>query len=223
MIRRRPRLRIRAGLVVFIAGLVVAVASPVEHGAGQTPPPPAPDPVPDTNPNPPPTGGSSGGDSTGSPGGSSGGDSPGSSRGSAGASPPPASDGTESSTNLRDGQESETTPEPKRQKQHADKPDQQTTAAPEARDPPARPAGIALGGGARPEASTPADLELFILALAGMLALVLLLLAATPPHVLAGVSVALAERQRKVEIGVAAVLMSLVIGLLAAQCGAQLR
>jgi hypothetical protein len=58
--------------------------------------------------------------------------------------------------------------------------------------------------------------------LAGALALVLLILAATPPRVLAGVSVALAARQRKVELGIAAVLVSLVFGLLAAQCGAQL-
>ena len=132
------------------------------------------------------------------------------------------SDGTESGTNSRDGQDSETKPEPKRQKPEADKPDPQATAAPEARDPPARPAGIALGVGAQP--NTPSsDLELFVLALAGALALVLLLFAATPPRVLAGVSVALAERQRKVELGIAAVLLSLVIGLLAAQCGAQLR
>jgi hypothetical protein len=214
---------IRPWLVVLITGLVVTVAFPVEPGAGQAPPPPAPDPVPDTNPNAPPTGGSSGGDPSGSPDSSSGSDSSGSSSGSTGASPPPVSDETESSTNSRDGQQSGTRTEPKRQKEHADKPDSQANAAPEARDPPARPTGSLLGLGARPNTSTPADLELFVLALAGALALVLLILAATPPRVIAGVSVALAARQRKVELGIAAVLVSLVFGLLAAQCGAQLR
>jgi hypothetical protein len=132
------------------------------------------------------------------------------------------SDGTESSTNSRDGRDSETKPEPKRQKPHADKPDPQATAAAEARDPPARPAGTAPRVGVQPIAPS-SDLELFVLALAGALALVLLLLAATPPRVLAGVSVALAARQRNLELGIAAVLLSLIFGLLAAQCGAQLR
>jgi hypothetical protein len=215
---------IRPWLLVLITGLVVAVALPVEPGAGQAPPPPpAPDPVPDANPNAPPTGGSSGGDSSDSPDSSSEGDSSESSSGSDGAGAPPVSDETESSTSSRDGQQSEPKPEPKRQKQQADKPDPQAKAGSEARDPPARPAGILLGLGARPNASTQADLEPFVLALAGALAVVLLLLAATPPRMLAGVSVTLAARQRKVELGIAAVLLSLVFGLLAAQCGAQLR
>jgi hypothetical protein len=49
-----------------------------------------------------------------------------------------------------------------------------------------------------------------------------MLLAALPPRVLAGVSVALSERRRGAEIIIAAVLWSLVIGLLAARCSAQL-
>jgi hypothetical protein len=81
---------------------------------------------------------------------------------------------------------------------------------------------MALGVGAQSNGSR-ADLELFVLALAGALAVVLLLLVATPPRMVAGVSVALAARQRKVELGIAAVLLSLIFGLLAAQCGANLR
>jgi hypothetical protein len=91
------------------------------------------------------------------------------------------------------------------------------------RDPATRLSGLAPGVGAQAKASTPADLGLFVLALAGALTLVLLILAATPPRVLAGVSVALAARQRQVELGITAVLLSLIFGLLAAQCGAQLR
>ena len=227
-----PSFRLRPWLVVLIAGLFVAIALPAEPGAGQTPPPPAPDPVPDANPNEPPTGGSGGGGgtggSTGGTGGSGGGDSSGSSSGSPGASSPPVSGGNESSSNSGDGQqgaeaqaEAQAKSEPKRQKQDVDKPDVQATAASEARDPPARPAGLAPDGGAQPNVS--ANLELFVLALAGALTVVLLLLAATPPRVLAGVSVTLAQRQRKVELGLAAVLLSLIFGLLAAQCGANLR
>lgn len=228
-----PSFRLRPWLVVLIAGLFVAIALPAEPGAGQTPPPPAPDPVPDANPNEPPTGGSGGGGgtggSTGGTGGSGGGDSSGSSSGSPGASSPPVSGGNESSSNSGDGQQEEAEAqaearaisEPKRQKQDVDKPDVQATAASEARDPPARPAGLAPDGGAQPNVS--ANLELFVLALAGALTVVLLLLAATPPRVLAGVSVTLAQRQRKVELGLAAVLLSLIFGLLAAQCGANLR
>jgi hypothetical protein len=222
VIKHRPSLRIRTCLVVLVAGLVVAIVSPAEPGVGQTSPPPAPDPVPDANPNPPPTGGSSGGDSSGPLDDSSGGDSSGTSSGSAGASPPPASGGTESSRSSRDEQQSQTKPEPKRRK-HADNPDLQAIAAPEVRDPPTRLSGLAPGVGAQAKASTPADLGLFVLALAGALTLVLLILAATPPRVLAGVSVALAARQRQVELGITAVLLSLIFGLLAAQCGAQLR
>jgi hypothetical protein len=221
MIRYRPSLRISPCLAVLVAGLVVAIALPVEPGAGQTPPPPAPDPVPDANPTPPPSGGSSGGGSSESPDSSSG-DSSESSSGSTGASPPPVSDGPESSTSSRDEQQPEPKAEPKREKQHVEKPDRQATAAPDARDPPARPAGMALGVGAQPNGA-PADLKLFVLALSGALAIVLLLLAATPPRLLAGVSVTLAARQRNVELGIAAVLLSLVFGLLAAQCGANLR
>jgi hypothetical protein len=230
-----PSLRLRPWLVVLIAGLFVAIALPVEPGAGQTPPPPAPDPLPDANPSPPPTGGSSGGGgtdgSTGGTGGSSGGNSSGSSSGSPGASSPPASGGNESSSNSGDGQQAEAEAEaeaeaqaksePKRQRQDVDKPDVHAAAASETRDPPARPAGLAPYGGAQPNVSD--NLELFVLALAGALTVVLLLLAATPPRMLAGVSVTLAQRQRKVELGLAAVLLSLIFGLLAAQCGANLR
>jgi hypothetical protein len=235
MSRHGPGFRLRPWLVVLIAGLFVAIALPAEPGAGQTPPPPpAPDPVPDANPNPPPTGGSNGGGGTGGStggtggssggtGGSGGGDSSGSSSGSQGASSPPASGGNESNSNSGDGQQAEAQPEsePKREKQDVDKPDVQAAAASEARDPPARPAGLAPGGGAHPDVSD--SLELFVLALAGALTVVLLLLAATPPRMLAGVSVTLAQRQRKVELGLAAVLLSLIFGLLAAQCGANLR
>jgi hypothetical protein len=222
MIRHRPSLRISPCLAVLVAGLVVAIALPVEPGAGQTPPPPAPDPVPDASPTPPPSGGSSGGGASESPDSSSGSDSSGSSSGSTTASPPPVSGGPESSTSSRDEQQPEPKAEPKREKQHVEKPDRQATAAPDPRDPPARPAGLALGVGAHPNGSS-ADLKPFVLALSGALAIVLLLLAATPPRMLAGVSVALAARQRKVELGIAAVLLSLVFGLLAAQCGANLR
>jgi hypothetical protein len=225
MIRQRPSLRIGPCLAVLVAGLVVAIALPVEPGAGQTPPP-APDPVPDANPTPPPSGGSSGGggggDSPESPDSSGGGDSSGSSSGSTGASSPSAGGGPESSTSSQDEEEPEPKAEPKREKQQVEKPDREGTAAPDARDPPARPAGMALGVGTQPNGS-PADLKLFVLALAGALAIVLLLLAATPPRLVAGVSVTLAARQRKVELGIAAVLLSLVFGLLAAQCGANLR
>jgi hypothetical protein len=233
MSRHGPGFRLRPWLVVLIAGLFVAIALPAEPGAGQTPPPPAPDPVPDANPNPPPTGGSNGGGGTGGStggtggssggtGGSGGGDSSGSSSGSQGASSPPASGGNESNSNSGDGQQAEAQPEsePKREKQDVDKPDVQAAAASEARDPPVRPAGLA-DGGAQPDVSD--SLELFVLALAGALTVVLLLLAATPPRMLAGVSVTLAQRQRKVELGLAAVLLSLIFGLLAAQCGANLR
>jgi hypothetical protein len=231
MSRHGPGFRLRPWLVVLIAGLFVAIALPAEPGAGQTPPPPAPDPVPDANPNPPPTGGSSGGGGTGGSsggtGGAGGGDSSGSSSRSPRASSPPASGGNESSSNLGDGQQTQAAAEaqaeskPKRQTQDVDKPDVQAAAASEARDPPARPAGLAPGGGAQPNVSD--NLELFVLALAGALTVVLLLLAATPPRMLAGVSVTLAQRQRKVELGLAAVLLSLIFGLLAAQCGANLR
>lgn len=229
MKRHRLRLRIGSCSAVFVAGLVVAIASPVERGASQTPattstgaePAPAPDPVPDPNPSPPPSGGS-------------GGDSSGSSGGSGSVSPSPSSDGTGSASDAADStaastarSEAETKPGPTRQKKHADKPAVRTAAAHNPRDPASRSAGQAgnlagLGVAAESKASTLAHVEVFILGLAGALALVLMVLAAVPQHVLAGVSVALAERRREVEIVIATVLWSLVIGLLAARWAAQL-
>jgi hypothetical protein len=216
-------LRIGSCCSIFLAGLVVAIALPIERGASQTAattsteaePSPAPDPVPDPNPNPPIAGDGSSSDSSGSSGGSD------------NANPSPGTDGTESTTASTDRREPRTKPEPKRPKQHADRLDQQATAAHEPRDPASRPASqagnaIGLGLVARPKASTLDHLELFVLGLAGALALALMLLAALPPRVLAGVSVALSERSRGAEIIIAAVLWSLVIGLLAARCSAQL-
>jgi hypothetical protein len=76
-------------------------------------------------------------------------------------------------------------------------------------------------GVAEPEGSTLARTELFILGFAGALALVLTLLAAMPAHVLEGFSNALAARRREVEVMMAAVLWSLLIGLLVARCAVQ--
>jgi hypothetical protein len=215
-------LRIGSCCSIFLAGLVVAIAAPIERGAGQTvattsteaEPSPAPDPVPDTNPNPPTAGDSSS-------------DSSGSSNGSGNATPSPGTDSTESTTASTDRREPKTKPEPKRPQQHDGRLDQQATSAHEPRDPALRPASqagnaVGLGVVARPQASTLDHLELFVLGLAGALALALMLLAALPPRVLAGVSVALSERRRGAEIIIAAVLWSLVIGLLAARCSAQL-
>jgi hypothetical protein len=223
MMRGRLPFRVSSCCSIFVAGLIVAIALPVERGASQTPattsteavPPPAPDPVPDPDPNPPPADGGSSGDSSGSSG------------GSGNASPSPVSDGTGSIATSTDRRESETKPEPKQQKQRADERSLQATAAHEPRDPPSRPvsqAGNTMGLGvvAQPKASTLLGLELFVLGLASALALALMLLAVIPPHVLAGVSVALAERRREAEVVIAAVLWSLVIGLLAARCAAQL-
>jgi hypothetical protein len=57
--------------------------------------------------------------------------------------------------------------------------------------------------------------------LAGALAVALMLLAAVPAHVLAGVSPALVERRREIEVVIAAVLWSVLIGLLVARYVAQ--
>jgi hypothetical protein len=227
MKRQRLGLRIGSCCAVFVAGLVAAFASPVERGASQTPaststevgPAPAPDPVPDPNPSLPPSGGS-------------GGDSSGSSGGSGSVSPSPSSDGTVSPTDATESTaastalgEAETKPGPTRQKKQADKPAVQAVAAHKPRDPASRSAGQAgnlagLGVAAKSKAPTLAHVELFILGLAGALALALMVLAAIPQHVLTGVSVALAERRREVEIVIAAVLWSLVIGLFVARCAA---
>jgi hypothetical protein len=217
-------LRIGSCSAILLAALVVAVAVPVEHGASQTPattsteaePPPAPDPVPDANPNPPQAGGDGSGDSSGSSGGSGGG------------SPSAKRDGTASAITSTDGRKSEAKPEPRRQKQHADKLDLRAAAAAhEPRDPASRSASepgntMGLGFVAQPQASTLVFLELFVVGLAGALALALMLLAAIPLRVLAGLSFVLAARRREAEILIAAVLWSLVIGLLTARFAAQL-
>jgi hypothetical protein len=61
-----------------------------------------------------------------------------------------------------------------------------------------------------------------VLGLAAALALTLMLLAVLPSRTLTGVSVGLAVRRRNVELALAAVVWSLVMGLLAASCAAQL-
>jgi hypothetical protein len=230
MKRHRLGLRIGSCCAVFVAGLVVAIAWPVERGASETPatttaevePAPTPDPVPDPNPNPAPTGGSGGGDTSGSSGGSA----------SAGSSP--TSDGTGSTTHTTESTaastargESKTKPERRRPKERADKAAVQTGAAHEPREPASSPGSQAgkmagLGLVAESDASTLVHVELLILGLAGALALTLMLIVAIPRHLLAGVSVALAERRREVEIVIAAVLWSLIIGLLVARCAAPL-
>jgi hypothetical protein len=210
-----------------MVGFLAAIAAPIENGASQTPettsteaePPPAPDPVPDPNPNPPSTGG--------------GGESSGSSAGSGGERRSPGSDGTASNTDAVDSSsvttervDMDTQRDRRRHERQVDQHDAQAAAAQKpraARSQLPREGGNAAGLGivAHGNEATQADYELFLLCLAGALALALMLLAAVPAHVLAGVSPALVERRREIEVVIAAVLWSVLIGLLVARYVAQ--
>lgn len=212
-------------LAVVLPLLVAALTWVVPPAVGQTPDPPLPtaeptpapdpiaDPSPAPSPGPAPAGeGGSGGASDGGSGGSSG------SASIPSVSTAPSSGG--GSSVEPSAPQASTKPTPKREKP-AVEPSPPATAAHEPRDPPLTQAARAIGllvaqpkGSARP-------LQL-ILGLAAALALTLMLLAVLPPRMLTGVSAGLAEQRRNVELALAAVVWSLVMGLLAASCAAQL-
>lgn len=226
--QRKPSLAGRSCVVLVTA--LLAIAGPVEVGVGQTAPPgetepaPAPDPLPDPNPEPTPPPSPSPApapDPSPAPDGETGGGDIAS--GSSAASPGTraAREGT-GSTATSARRQSEAKRARTRQEPRSEGPGLQATPGHEPHEPSSGlPNSLGLGF-ASPEGATRPSVELFVVGLGGALALALFLVAVMPPHLLGGVSVVLCGRRRQAEIIIAAVLVSLVVGLFAARAAAQL-
>jgi hypothetical protein len=204
-----PTTRVAVWASVFLAGLVLAVVSPIERGESQTvdpglaqpEPTPTPDPLPDPNPAQPTVG-----ESPRSSGGSSGGSSVGSSgsvdTSSAGADGGRATVASNQAHRSRSNlQRRETT--------------RAATGAKQGRERRASWRGprpdLIMGGGGAP---TLFDLEVLLLIFAGALALLLTLTVAVPWNGLAGLSVTLAPPRGQAAALLAVLLCAVLVGLL---------
>jgi hypothetical protein len=200
--RRRlsPATRLAVWASIFLAGLILAVAFPIQRGATQTlEPAPTPDPLPDPNPAQPPGGGAVG-SSGGSHGGSADGSAtPAASDGAGGQRSVPSDHGRQAKTSIRERPA--------------------TRAAKETRhvQAPRRIQGdfltpqLVTRGGASPSLLY---LEVLLLALAGALALMLTLTIRVSSNRLAGLSDGLAEQRGHAAALIAVLLLAVMVGLL---------